>query len=1442
MLMPQFPLLPASDAILVQAALKDQPSAFEQLVLRYQKKAYAIARAIGVPPPALEDIVQESFLKAFEHLPQLRQHESFGLWFLNIVRNTSRRFMERKRSRPNCPLPDWVKGDEGETLEQKEFRELLWKRVEEMPESIREAVFLYYHEGKSVREVTRALGISRFAVLKRIQRGRDFLREKLWRELEDTLREILPSTREWNRKGRQLAFVVMTGVAASWGIRATAAVTAGGGCAVGDLLTEEAARETGLFANLASGIFEVTGKKLLISLLALCALLGGILFFTLQKPSPPRDQGEGSGRPAETASREKGGSEVEGASTPMVAVKEKKEGPGQLPEIPAIVGQVTDRQGKGIPGARLIAVNREEWFSGIRTIGFEEILLDNSPARSKGDAFWLQGCIREYRSLAEKFPSTSTDGEGRYEFRGLEDGIYRVHVTASGFCAGKTNSVAVGPDRPARCDMDLVPAAAIAGRILDEGGRAVPDASVSIAPSSRRRLSEESKKVLLACDLLRGIPVLAVNRMESSTSGAFRFEGLRFEAFDISVRKAGFLEVQVLDVQGETQEVVVTLSAGLCVRGRVIGPDRRPVVGATVVVEDPSPRAWRPVVLRKTLDSGMAQSLDFDPEPERSGETGPSGEFEIWGLRAGPYRIAAKKEGLGSREVEVKLRDTSVDLGEVALGSPLAIAGWIRGSGGGALAGARIWIEEAKRNGIEEVGGVRCLQSPVLVEARSGPDGAFRLEGLPEGMFTVRAASGDHAPVVVPGIRAGTESVELILSRGWSVSGQVVDERDGLPVQGAEVVLVQGGLNDIPVPEKGSITDARGRFELQGVGFDQPDLAIRVSCAGYGKPQEIRLRKEEVSDLLRIVLVPPDSITGKVLDSEGGPVAGARIEFRAPASNAAWFMRENGRQNNDEILSKEDGSFDLNLARPIRERVAFLEIVARHEGRGGGTVIASQPTDRDKAWQPVEIHLLPFSSLSGKAVDSMGIPIPVATVELYWMVTGPGGQTHRVTGTSGACDAEGQFRFPQLIQGQYELEGRAPGFQPRRISGVDLLMDPREETIVLEPGLSIKGRVIDDSGQGVTGAEVFVLELHRADRDGGEELREVRRIRREQTGGLFSSSTGEDGRYELRDLPEGELTLVARAPGYEPSQLIVVRSGGTSADLVLTRLAVLEGKVQDAERGSPVSLFTVYAMAFSGDGAEDPLVLLPRQYDSPAGRFAIDAMKPGRYLVHVAARGYGYWRGEVMLEPGKETSIAVVLQKGKTLRGAVVDCDAGTPIPGATISWASKPQEKFVPAFVDRTREDGTFEVSGLFPGGYSVTVRHPEYVPEVGRIGIEILDKDPDFVKVKMRRGGRLQGKLLISRSSIPASTVLIKPIEGTIPASPQNTDKPLWPQVGSSSLPVEKDGQFRSPGLPPGLYEVQLKQTAPGGTSSSTKPLGQVEIRLGETTVLNVDLRDKK
>ena len=111
------------DEVLVRGVLEDRPRDFEKLVLRHRRKAYAFAEAMGVPPRFLEDIVQDSFLQAFECLPNLRQQENFGLWFLNIVRTTSRRFMRKRRSHQalECIPHDGDPGDEPEGVDLLEY-------------------------------------------------------------------------------------------------------------------------------------------------------------------------------------------------------------------------------------------------------------------------------------------------------------------------------------------------------------------------------------------------------------------------------------------------------------------------------------------------------------------------------------------------------------------------------------------------------------------------------------------------------------------------------------------------------------------------------------------------------------------------------------------------------------------------------------------------------------------------------------------------------------------------------------------------------------------------------------------------------------------------------------------------------------------------------------------------------------------------------------------------------------------------------------------------------------------------------------------------------------------------------------------------------------------------------------------------------------------------
>jgi RNA polymerase sigma factor (sigma-70 family) len=80
-----------SDTSLVDGAVAVDSRSVETLVMRYQRKAYAVVRTIAFDSPAVDDIVQEAFLLALENLGKLRVRASFGPWFLQIVRNVARR-------------------------------------------------------------------------------------------------------------------------------------------------------------------------------------------------------------------------------------------------------------------------------------------------------------------------------------------------------------------------------------------------------------------------------------------------------------------------------------------------------------------------------------------------------------------------------------------------------------------------------------------------------------------------------------------------------------------------------------------------------------------------------------------------------------------------------------------------------------------------------------------------------------------------------------------------------------------------------------------------------------------------------------------------------------------------------------------------------------------------------------------------------------------------------------------------------------------------------------------------------------------------------------------------------------------------------------------------------------------------------------------------------
>ncbi len=199
-----------SDARLVQQARAGNPRSIEELVVRHQKKAFAVAHAIISNAADPQDVVQEATLLALKNLDRLERNTSFRPWFLTIVRNVARK--ELRRRSPPASLTQETPSAEPDAANRSEIRELndrLWSEVQRLPANVREAVFLFYYEGESVRQVAKAQGTTSATAKKRLQTGRDLLRNRLWRRFEAQLRDMLPSTRTWKKKGRQTTLLLL---------------------------------------------------------------------------------------------------------------------------------------------------------------------------------------------------------------------------------------------------------------------------------------------------------------------------------------------------------------------------------------------------------------------------------------------------------------------------------------------------------------------------------------------------------------------------------------------------------------------------------------------------------------------------------------------------------------------------------------------------------------------------------------------------------------------------------------------------------------------------------------------------------------------------------------------------------------------------------------------------------------------------------------------------------------------------------------------------------------------------------------------------------------------------------------------------------------------------------------------------------------------------------
>jgi RNA polymerase sigma-70 factor, ECF subfamily len=179
--------------LLVAKAQAGDLESFEALVNLYETRVYKIALRILENNQDAEDVLQETFLKAFENLNRFRGESSFYTWVVQIAVNGALQRVNRSRKRPMVSL-DYSSEDDAnfrpkeivvweedpeKLYSQKERAIILEKAIASLPVIYRTVFLLKDVENLPVDTIARTLGISLAAAKSRLIRARLELREQL---------------------------------------------------------------------------------------------------------------------------------------------------------------------------------------------------------------------------------------------------------------------------------------------------------------------------------------------------------------------------------------------------------------------------------------------------------------------------------------------------------------------------------------------------------------------------------------------------------------------------------------------------------------------------------------------------------------------------------------------------------------------------------------------------------------------------------------------------------------------------------------------------------------------------------------------------------------------------------------------------------------------------------------------------------------------------------------------------------------------------------------------------------------------------------------------------------------------------------------------------------------------------------------------------------------
>lgn len=190
-----------SDLLLVERSVAGDHKAFELLVIKYQRRIQRLIGRMVRDVDLVEDIAQETFIRAYRALAQFRGDAQFYTWLYRIAVNTAKKALMDMKRDPTVSENSFKSADDDETsvleneltspdtpdavLASKEIAEMVNAAMEALPEELRQAITLREIEGLSYEEISEAMNCPIGTVRSRIFRARESISQRIKPLLEN---------------------------------------------------------------------------------------------------------------------------------------------------------------------------------------------------------------------------------------------------------------------------------------------------------------------------------------------------------------------------------------------------------------------------------------------------------------------------------------------------------------------------------------------------------------------------------------------------------------------------------------------------------------------------------------------------------------------------------------------------------------------------------------------------------------------------------------------------------------------------------------------------------------------------------------------------------------------------------------------------------------------------------------------------------------------------------------------------------------------------------------------------------------------------------------------------------------------------------------------------------------------------------------------------------